>query len=175
MAMDHRGQPIPLLLGARDNPVPLHCPRCDEEHCHWSPACPFDDFGDHANLRSAFSQLPSKQGAALTGEVKERLREAVLRTSKPRSHGGNSPPRPRNEEVGKPVDRLGAQQAYYCIHCGRRLLRMDHKGTLVPMERDPNGALVPLECPGCGQNHTMWVVLGLHDKFSPRVVEEGPM
>ena len=50
------------------------------------------------------------------------------------------------------------RRAYYCGHCNRRLLRMDANGELVDMDRNADGSIRPIRCPGCGELHGDWVV-----------------
>ncbi|KPA77691.1 hypothetical protein ABB37_07024 [Leptomonas pyrrhocoris] len=50
------------------------------------------------------------------------------------------------------------RRAYYCGHCNRRLLRVDANGELVDMDRDEDGSIRPIRCPGCGELHSDWVV-----------------
>lgn len=49
-------------------------------------------------------------------------------------------------------------RSYACGHCGRRLLRVDAKGELVPLDRTATGNVAPMVCPGCGECHREWVI-----------------
>ncbi|KPI85662.1 hypothetical protein ABL78_5283 [Leptomonas seymouri] len=50
------------------------------------------------------------------------------------------------------------RRAFYCGHCNRRLLRVDANGELVDMNRNKDGSICPIQCPGCGEMHSDWVV-----------------
>lgn len=52
LAMNQHGVPIPLDADAYGDPLPLTCPRCGVRHTNWSAACPFDRYGNYANVRS---------------------------------------------------------------------------------------------------------------------------
>jgi hypothetical protein len=57
-------------------------------------------------------------------------------------------------------------ETYVCALCGRRLLRVDHEGRLIPIEVDAQGNLTTIECPGCHQTHSQWVRTQLNGTIS---------
>ena len=88
-------------------------------------------------------------------------------------HGGRAAPGGRDNLTDEQIARLPesslqraathhvaaprALQTYVCGVCGRRLLRIDHKGELIPIDTDAEGNLTAIECPGCHQTHAQWV------------------
>jgi hypothetical protein len=181
LAIDHKGKPLPYEVGANGKLVPFHCPRCGDNHTSWTTASPFDDYGDHANLSSAASSRVSR-GCSLTfndiianpssnavaffpklmpppaslsaPHLSEHLLDGleVPEAVKPFLDAAK-----RNQQTAarrKPVE------SYSCGRCGRRLLRMDAKGQLIPLDLDAQGTIIPCRCPGCGALHSDWIRTG---------------
>ncbi|KAG5510620.1 hypothetical protein JKF63_06918 [Porcisia hertigi] len=175
LAMDQEGTPLPFTTSAFGNVIPLTCPRCAVSHTSWQSSSPFNKEGDHKNLPTTLSnryfmltageqpmRLKDKEATGPTGHLNASAEAA------PSLVVGN-----RLDQVAVPVSLLATKQrgalrtpavpsvqrrAFYCGRCGRRLLRVDANGELVDMDRDQEGEVLPITCPGCKENHNDWVV-----------------
>ena len=152
LSMDQWGRPLALEPDAFGRPIPIHCARCDTDHTEWVPEAPFDELGDHANIPAAFSSLVHK-GVPLPART-----QLLVATRESCDFVSGS-----TITVSTALPKV---QAFHCGLCGRRLLRMDAFGNLVPLEKDATGNTVPLECPGCHVSHTEWVVRSLKTEGS---------
>jgi DNA-directed RNA polymerase subunit RPC12/RpoP len=161
LAMDHRGNALPLERGPRGELLPVFCSRCNEEHADWTPTTPFGTLGDHANIKAAFSD---KVNAGVPMADERKIRALVMEHVP--TIGQLQTKYTAEEETGKPQASSPAD-SYACGRCGRRLQRMDANGNLVPLDRDARGNTVPLECPGCRELHSEWVQTSLHVKLKP--------
>jgi hypothetical protein len=154
LAMDHRGVPLPLGRGPRDELLPVYCSRCDKEHVSWVQSSPFDTLGDHANVRAAFSDKVNSGVPLPSDAVRKMIKLTApnIAALQPHVYGG-----PNKTEL---LDRTASHEAqtYACGRCGRSLLRLDANGKVVQMDRDVYGNLAPLECPGCHATHGDWVL-----------------
>ncbi|KEG13610.1 hypothetical protein DQ04_00901120 [Trypanosoma grayi] len=170
LAMDHEGKPLPLSVSSFGQVLPMSCPRCLLEHTSWEQAVPFDEHGDHANIRSKLSNNYVRTSSHVDTEA--RVFQPAPTSAAPGSHadGVTLPPilqeigrRTYKEGVAQPIAveaprPRGSRMAYYCSKCGRKLLRMDPYGELVPMVRDNSGVPLPIVCPGCKIEHNQWDV-----------------
>ncbi|CBH18382.1 uncharacterized protein TEOVI_000717700 [Trypanosoma equiperdum] len=169
LAMDHNGNPLELTNSPSGEPLPMSCPRCMLLHHDWEPAVPFDDFNNHANIRSKQSnsyvisdQKSGKQAGFVPArtpaerDLKKTSADITRILQEVEDRWRNYAPResPTSREQG-PKGRL---MAYYCDKCNRELLRMDQYGELVPMVSDKEGKPLPIVCPGCKEEHSEWVV-----------------
>lgn len=183
LAMDHRGQPLPLERGPRGDLLPVFCSRCGIDHTDWTPATPFDTLGDHANVKAAFSDKVNagvpledprlvrqlvEEHAPNVAALQNALRADAELDADPR-HAGSGRRSGKNGAANGSSHGNSSGQAYACARCGRRLLRMDTRGELVPLDRDARGQLVPLECPGCHASHADWIATDLHTRVKPMV------
>jgi hypothetical protein len=75
LAMDHRGNALPLERGPRGELLPVFCSRCNEEHADWTPTTPFGTLGDHANIKAAFSD---KVNAGVPMADERKIRALVM-------------------------------------------------------------------------------------------------
>ncbi|KAH9586229.1 hypothetical protein LSM04_001413 [Trypanosoma melophagium] len=171
LAMDQEGNPLPLSVSPFGEVVPMSCPRCLLEHTSWEQAVPFDQHGDHANIRSKLSnnyvRTTAKEKAEVvkdyhppptssaTGVHTDKVELPPILQEIGRWTYKDGVPKPTVPEVARP---RGPRKAYYCGKCDRQLLRMDPYGELVPMVRDKDGVLLPIMCPGCKVEHNQWEV-----------------
>lgn len=176
LAMDQDGTALPFSTSAYGNVLPLTCPRCKLTHTSWQTSTPFSEEGDHMNLPTTLSNryvAPSAAQQVLRG----RGRDAAPGPADPSAEGATDAAAllggGRIAERAAAVAALATQQrhipgmstvapvqrrAYYCGNCGRRLLRVDANGELVDMDRDKDGQVLPITCPGCRETHSDWVV-----------------
>ncbi|ESL10533.1 hypothetical protein TRSC58_01734 [Trypanosoma rangeli SC58] len=170
LAMDQDGRPLPLSVSSFGQVLPMTCPRCLLEHTSWEQAVPFDEYGDHANIRSKLSNNYARTTSNAGTEVQD-IRPA--HTTKATGVAGATPEIPPIfQEIRSkvPKDALrhmpalsdpkprGHRMAYYCSKCNRQLLRIDPYGELVPLVRDKDGLVLPIVCPGCKVEHNQWDV-----------------
>ncbi|ORC84322.1 uncharacterized protein TM35_000461410 [Trypanosoma theileri] len=170
LAMDQEGNPLPLSVSPFGEVLPMSCPRCLLEHTSWEQAVPFDEHGDHTNIRSKLSNNYVRTTAKENGPVKDFHPPPTSSASGVQTEKVEIPPileeigrwtykdgvpKPTVPEVSRP---RGTRMAYYCGKCDRQLLRMDPYGELVPMVRDKDGVLLPILCPGCKEEHNQWEV-----------------
>jgi hypothetical protein len=153
-------------------------------HTRWTQEVPFDEYGDHINVKRAFSNRMHQRGNVEGGTTRkggsgEAASEALIATGVDRAAAARvGDPVPVRQlpailaNIGLVTYRNGApvstvkpapperkqKQAFYCGLCDRKLLRMDQYGELVPLDMDTDGKPVPLTCPGCKQVHSDWVV-----------------
>lgn len=193
LAIDHRGKPLPLTTDAWGNPIPLQCPRCMLSHTKWTQCVPFDDHGDHVNVKGAFSNSANRRLIQESNFELARLQEQQQKHQQQQAAGGvgapggiapsqaptaggqptvlqNLPAILQNIGLvsyrnGEPMPTTKPQPAprkqklaYYCGPCGRKLLRMDQYGDLVPLDKDSDGRTLPLMCPGCKTMHGDWLI-----------------
>ncbi|EKG02191.1 hypothetical protein TCSYLVIO_006791 [Trypanosoma cruzi] len=171
LAMDQNGKPLPLSVSSFGQVLPMSCPRCQLEHTSWEQAVPFDEYGDHANIRSKLSNNYVRTASNVGGTDVEDFRSTA--TKRATGVGVESPEIPpilqeigcwrQKEGGGQRVAQndprfCGPRMAYYCGKCGRKLLRIDPYGELVPMVRDKDGTVLPIVCPGCKVEHSQWDV-----------------
>lgn len=186
LAMDHRGNTLPISLDAWGQQIPLQCPRCLVTHTQWSVSSPFDAYGDHVNVKGMFanSYHARLQNPAVSPPPPPPLLPQNIAASSATSSGSASVSVPsggatlldnlppilaniglmsyrggvaRSTVAEQPVQRK-QRTAYYCGLCNRRLLRMDHNGDLVPLDTNAGGEILPLTCPGCGVAHGDWPI-----------------
>lgn len=152
VAMDHEGNPIPYTPSAWGEPLPMRCPRCQVEHASWKPDVPFDELGQHTNVRSRLSNHYMNQHSMPPppAPAPPPLKEEVVWVQ--HTDGTDAPP----ARVGRrcPPYRM----SYYCAYCQRRLLRVDADGEPIAMTCGTDGAPLPIECPGCHRLHQEWVL-----------------
>ncbi|KAK7197373.1 hypothetical protein NESM_000684900 [Novymonas esmeraldas] len=175
MAMDQDGTPLPFTSSAFGTVLPLSCPRCKLSHTAWQTSTPFSEAGDHMNLPTTLSNryvLPASSGQTL--RVREKAGQGAASQSDSAVDGAPSfLAGGRLAQRAAAVAALATQQrgvpgtstvspaqrrAYYCGRCDRRLLRVDVNGELVDMDRDQDGEVLPITCPGCKESHSDWVV-----------------
>ncbi|RNF26074.1 uncharacterized protein Tco025E_01703 [Trypanosoma conorhini] len=170
LAMDQEGRPLPLSVSSFGEVLPMTCPRCLLEHTSWEQAVPFDEYGDHANIRSKLSN----NYARTTGNAGAEMRDVTpVHTTRATGVAGSSPEIPPIlQEIGRKLQQdaaghmpmqpdpkpRGRRMAYYCRKCNRQLLRIDPYGELVPLARDKDGSVLPIVCPGCKVEHNEWDV-----------------
>lgn len=180
LAMDQDGTPLPFATSAFGNTLPLLCPRCKLSHTSWQPSTPFNEQGDHLNLPTTYSNryiAPSRSAAsAQRAQASNHAAGATGDGAATESRSGTL----LHQRAAAASLSLAAQQratqlrhgkgavsssvsslqrrAYYCGHCNRRLLRVDANGELVDMDREADGSIRPICCPGCGKLHSDWVV-----------------
>ncbi|KAG5485560.1 hypothetical protein LSCM1_07649 [Leishmania martiniquensis] len=174
LAMDQNGTPLPLTTSAFGNLLPMTCPRCKLSHTSWQSSTPFSADGNHMNLPTAFSnrymmpacgQQPLRtkgdQAAGLVGHFGTAVQTASSLMAGSRLAMRMAPSATRaTQQRGISVTAASTVQrrAFYCGRCGRRLLRVDANGELVDMDRDQDGQVLPITCPGCQESHSDWVV-----------------
>ncbi|CAG9569744.1 conserved hypothetical protein [Leishmania major strain Friedlin] len=175
LAMDQDGAPLPFSASAFGNVLPMTCPRCKMSHTSWQPSTPFSEEGNHMNLPTTLSNrylvsLPGQQplrakDAEATGAAGQP--GAAVETASSVVAGSRSAQRvgfvsalatqQRSVPVISAVSSV-QRRAYYCGRCGRRLLRVDVNGEIVDMDRDKDGQVLPITCPGCMESHSDWVL-----------------
>jgi rubrerythrin len=101
----------------------------------------------HAANASGGRTLLKQRAAGASLSVVTQQRAAQLRPNASNGQGVSSSTRAAVQ-----------RRAYYCGHCHRRLLRVDANGELVDMDRDAEGHILPIRCPGCGELHSEWLV-----------------
>ncbi|KAG8348685.1 hypothetical protein TRVL_00467 [Trypanosoma vivax] len=167
LAMDHEGNPLPLSESSFGEVLPMSCPRCLLEHTDWQQSIPFDEYDNHANIRSRLSNnyvfttnsenhkekdfRPSHTvQAKCAGNKSVELPPILQEIDRKFRNTAKDTPAPSNPRpLAKPM-------AYYCGKCDRRLLRMDQYGELVSMVCDKDGVPFPITCPGCKEEHSEW-------------------
>lgn len=175
LAMDQNGAPLPFSASAFGNVLPMTCPRCKLSHMSWQPSTPFSEEGNHMNLPTTLSNrylvpLPSQRSlrvkdaeatgaAGQSGAAVETASSVVAGSCSTQRVGFLSALATQHRSVSV-ISAISSVQrrAYYCGRCGRRLLRVDVNGELVDMDRDKDGQVLPITCPGCTESHSDWVV-----------------
>ncbi|GET86387.1 hypothetical protein, conserved [Leishmania tarentolae] len=175
LAMDQDGAPLPFTTSAFGNVLPMTCPRCKMHHTSWQPSTPFSEDGNHMNMPTTLSNryltpLPGQQPLRLrdmeaTGSVGQS--DAGVGTTSSMVSGSYVPQRAAfvsalatQQRNAAAISAMSSAQrrAHYCGRCGRRLLRVDANGELVDMDRDKDGHVLPITCPGCKESHSDWVL-----------------